>query len=791
MIPAVRLAVDLQALQIDGFADRGIGRYIAGHTAALARAGRLAAALLAPELPPPTGLPPEVATGLARWDSIGELRALLADGGPIAHHVPAPFLHTGPTDPSVLVIVPHWAAAGVARVVTLHDLIPLRDPARYLPTPAHVDRYRTRASWVATSDLVLTNSEYTRREAIELLGCDPTTVVTVGAGVSPFFTPADGTDNELFVFWLDTLGDRPFVLTVGGSDARKGTENLVAALGLVVHGGLDVHLVVVGHLTAPWRSRLSDAARRAGIEDRLIMTGPVGDDVLRACYRRARLTVTPSLAEGFGFPVLESAACGTPSLASASTALVEAAATTLATFDPADTDAMASTIAAVLSDDERSATILAAQRDLAARSTWDAVASRTATALDDLAPSLPPTARRAPSLRRRIALVGPLPPLGGGIGLYNERLVHASPSTVALDTVTPLVAAPELPPGVGHVSASAFGIEARPASYDAVVYTVGNSDGHLPTIELALRYPGWLWLHEVRLPAVAVTALAGSEDEEFARHMAWLLERSYPGRAPLGPARRAGRSVLDLINAGVGFLPLLTERCQGLLVNSEVARQLALLDLAPLARHPPIHVLPPGCPPVPPGRRTGAARVDGQEGDPVVVAFGVVSMAKRPDLLVDAAAEAGCRITFVGPCPPILVQVIGDRARYRGITDRVTVTGAVDGGDWRGWLDRATLAVQLRESSSGETSAAVLECLAAGVPVLTNLATAAEYGEGTVALVGSADAGVVAERLRALLDNPGDRATLSEAGMAFARSHRFDRLADTLVALVTGSGPPS
>ena len=792
MTPTVRLAVDLQALQIDGFADRGIGRYIAGSTAALARAGRVAAGLLAPELPPPSGLPVDVAAaGLARWDSIEELRRLLADGGPIAHHVPAPFLHTGPTDPSVLVTVPHWADAGVARVVTLHDLIPLRHPEHYLPTAAHQIRYRARAQWVATADLILANSDYTRGEAIELLDCDPARVVTVGAGVSSFFTPADGTDNELFRYWLPAVEDRPFVLTIGGSDARKGTERLVAAVAQIVKDGVDLHLVVIGDLTDFWRARLSEAAERGGLGDRLIMTGPVGDDLLRACYRRAVLTVTPSMAEGFGLPVLESAACGTPALASATTALVEAAATPLATFDPADTAAVANAIVECLSDERRRATIVNAQRDLASRSTWDAVARRTAEALDELGRTLPESTWLAPSLPQRLALVGPLPPGGGGIGLYNARVLHASPTTVAIDVVTPMVASPDLPPGIGHVPADAFGIDSRPASYDAIVYTLGNSHGHLPTIELALRYPGWLWLHEVRLPAVAVTALAGDDDEAFARQLTWWVERSYPGRAPVAAARRAGRSVLDLVTAGVGFVPLVAERCRGLLVNSEVARRLLELDLAPLAHHPPVHVLPPACPPVSPVTRSagnGSGAVPGRGGhEPVVVAFGVVSMAKRPDLLVDAAAQAGCPVAFVGPCPPILAQVIGDRARAKGVSDLVTVTGAVDGPGWREWLERAALAVQLRESASGETSASVLECLAAGVPVVTNLATAAEYGPGTVALVPSADPAVVAERLRSLLDSPGERHALAEAGMAFARDHPFDRLADTLLSIVTSS----
>ena len=243
------------------------------------------------------------------------------------------------------------------------------------------------------------------------------------------------------------------------------------SLGGVRRGGLDLHLVVIGDLTAEWRTRLAGAARSAGVLDRLIVMGRTGDDLLRACYRRAVLTVTPSLAEGFGFPVLESAACGTPALASATTALGEAAATPLATFDPTDAEAVASAIIGVLSDDRRRAVILEAQQDLAARSTWDAVAARTASALDELGRTLPAAAWGSPPIRPRLALVGPLPPAGGGIGLYNARLLGAAPGTAALDAVTPMVASPDLPGGVGHISAGAFGIDARPASYDAVVYT--------------------------------------------------------------------------------------------------------------------------------------------------------------------------------------------------------------------------------------------------------------------------------------------------------------------------------
>ncbi|HTT87415.1 MAG TPA: glycosyltransferase, partial [Acidimicrobiales bacterium] len=200
---------------------------------------------------------------------------------------------------------------------------------------------------------------------------------------------------------------------------------------------------------------------------------------------------------------------------------------------------------------------------------------------------------------------------------------------------------------------------------------------------------------------------------------------------------------------------------------------------APLAHHPPVHVLPPACPPPWPGER------DEPEGEPVVVAFGVASMAKRPDLLVDAAALAGCRLAFVGPCHAIVEQVIGDRARLRGIAERVEVTGAVDDGRWREWLARAAVAVQLREATTGETSAAVLEALAAGVPVLTNVDSAAEYPEGTVALVPSTDPSSVAAHIGDLLACADRRRTLSRAGKEFAATHSFGALAERLLSVVT------
>jgi glycosyltransferase involved in cell wall biosynthesis len=777
----LRLALDLQCLQVAGYSDRGIGRYAAGFAAAMGRIDRVAAGLLAPELPPPAGLPGELSVaGLVRWDTPAEVRRL-AGVGRVAHHVLAPFLHTGPLDADELVNSSHWAESGLPRISTVYDLIPLRAPRRYLPTPAQAERYRARAAWVATSDLVLAISEHVRREVLDVLDMDPERVVTVGTGVTPFFSPPDGTDAELFNFYFGRLEDRPFLVTVGGSDTRKNTERLIAAVGRMVRSGWDLHLLVVGDLDERWRRRLTEAGQAAWLGGRLVLTGRIRDDLLRACYRRARALVMPSLAEGFGLPVLEAAACGCPALASSTSALAEAAATPLATFDPTSVEAMIDAISQLLEDAGRRSDVIEAQARLVARSSWACVADRTAAALDDLAVRLGDSRGSTEPRLPRLALVGPVPPLGGGLGVYVQRLIGAFPGLARVDAVTTMLDRPSLPDEVGHVPADAFGSATRPVSYDRIVYTLGNSEGHLATVQLALCHPGWLWLHEVRLPALAVTALQDLDDPSFERAMAWLLERSYPGRSPLAAARPAGRSVLELVDAGVGLTPLLVAPARGVLVNSEAARQLLLLDLMPLASHPPIRVLPPACPPPEPSARRSA-----NSADPLVVVLGVVSMSKRPDLLVDAIALAvrshPCRLAFVGPCPPFLHEFIDDRARSRGIAERVEVVGPVDTAGWAEWCEQASIAVQLRDTVSGESSAAVLEALAKGLPVITNLASAAEYPEGTTAFLPSAQADVVAARLVGLLDDREAQDRLVAAGLAFAKDHQFAHLAAAMLA---------
>jgi len=145
-----------------------------------------------------------------------------------------------------------------------------------------------------------------------------------------------------------------------------------------------------------------------------------------------------------------------------------------------------------------------------------------------------------------------------------------------------------------------------------------------------------------------------------------------------------------------------------------------------------------------------------------------------------ALLDRRVRLAFVGSCPSVLAEVIRDRAEIRGIAGRVVVTGTVDEAGWASWLDRAAVAVQLRETASGETSAAVLEALAAGLPVVTSVTTAAELPAGTVQLVDGGPSAVAAA-LEEILASPARQADLAAGAIEFARAHTVEHLAEALL----------
>ena len=194
------------------------------------------------------------------------------------------------------------AQRGGVRSTMVHDLVPLTHPEWVTPRTRrmHLRKYRDTIS----CDTVFVNSHYTGRDVVERLGVDAARVHVAEPGVGPAFR-VDGERAEL---------GAPYVLTVATLEPRKNLEVLVEAHRLLRDRFV---LAVVGG--AGWGPQ--PALDAAGI----VRLGRVGDDELARLYRGAAVVAYPSRLEGFGIPIVEAMASGTPVVASAHESMDEAA----------------------------------------------------------------------------------------------------------------------------------------------------------------------------------------------------------------------------------------------------------------------------------------------------------------------------------------------------------------------------------------------------------------------------------------------------------------------------------
>jgi glycosyltransferase involved in cell wall biosynthesis len=210
------------------------------------------------------------------------------------------------------------------RATTIHDLVPLRHPDWVHPQTYRMHS-RKYAHAARTCDVIVVNSEFTAGEVVDLLRVPRERICVAHPGISPTFG-ADGPKRDL---------GRPFVLTVATLERRKNLETLLEAMPLVRAHHPELHLAVAG---APgWHGPSLNA-------EGVVALGYVADEELAALYRGAKVFVYPSRFEGFGIPIVEAMACGTPVVASAHPSLDEASGESAVRADPNSADALAAGI---------------------------------------------------------------------------------------------------------------------------------------------------------------------------------------------------------------------------------------------------------------------------------------------------------------------------------------------------------------------------------------------------------------------------------------------------------------
>jgi glycosyltransferase involved in cell wall biosynthesis len=386
----------------------------------------------------------------------------------------------------------------------------------------------------------------------------------------------------------------------------------------------------------------------------------------------------------------------------------------------------------------------------------------------------------------RLAFTTPLPPQATGVAAYSLRLLAALRELVEVDVYVD--GPPHEREAVLHAVAP-DGLTVRPLAalarvesfagpYDSVVYSLGNSEFHTGSLASLFRRPGAVLAHDVRLA-------------NLYRFAQWQHPSVVgPGRLDEAAARMYGEAVsFELVERwGLSMAREVIGACTSFLTTSAFAADLARLDALPADRDRITSVgfaigTSPLADPTPPRERPGP---------PVVASFGVVNRSKQGPLLVEAfarAAPADGTLVFVGPAGADDAAAIARRAVDLGVGARVEVCGEVEASVYARWLDRAWVAVQLRASTNGESSAAIGDCLAAGLPtVVTGIgANRVLPAAAVVAVAPDVDAEGLSAAIAGLLGSADRREQVGTAAAAHAASRSFARAARDLYDAVVPS----
>jgi glycosyltransferase involved in cell wall biosynthesis len=277
---------------------------------------------------------------------------------------------------------PYWSNplwAPWPTVVTVHDVI-------QFVLPEYAWRKISRVYFGIVSrgarraDAIITVSECSKRDIVKLLGLPPQRIHVIGNAVDATLHPVRDAWLLASVRERYGIGSR-FVLYFGGFDLRKNVPRLIEAYGrLPASLRKEYQLVISGryqHLGHPLYPDPREAVQRLGLDGQVIFTGQIREQDKAPLFSAATVFAFPSLYEGFGIPVLEAMACGTPVVTSNLSALPEVAGDAGLLVDPYDTEAIGNGIRTLLEEQPRREELARRGLERARLFTWQQVADQT------------------------------------------------------------------------------------------------------------------------------------------------------------------------------------------------------------------------------------------------------------------------------------------------------------------------------------------------------------------------------------------------------------------------------
>lgn len=800
----MRLVIDLQGAQSTGSRNRGIGRYSRALAEAMARhagdhevwiavnrafpdtidALRAAFDTLIPqsqfvvwESPAPVSMKDSANSWRRQAGEIAR-EAFLANLQPDLVHVSSLFEGL---DDDVLTSVGAFTD-GHNTAVTLYDLIPLINRQQYLSNPVVENWYERKLTSMRRAGLWLAISESSRREAIDWLDFPERKVINISTAADPRFRPVDLHEDEIKELRRRYGLSRPFVMYTGGIDRRKNIEGLIGA-----YSRLPAEIRMAHQLAIVCSARKIDVdalvrhAESHGLsKDELVVTGFVPDDHLLKLYNTCKVFCFPSWHEGFGLPVLEAMQCGVAAIGSDTSSIPEVIGRADALFDPHDETDIASRLYQALTDEEYRQSLAEHGLTRSRAFSWDKCGLRAWEAFEEHHAESKRSRRRVSVVqpkRPRLALLSPLPPARSGIADYSAELLPELARHYDIDVVVDQLEVEDAWVKANCPVRDVEWFEQNASSYDRILYHFGNSTFHRHMFDLLRRYPGTVVLHDFYMSGIVshmdiVERRAGFWAQAlYVSHGYAAVRERFTAVDPTEIIWKYPTNAAVLEHAtGVISHSNYSEKLSRQFYGSCLSKNWTVIPL--LRRAPPLG-----------SRRSAREELGFGETEFILCSFGMIGRTKLNHRLVEAwvasdlADDPSCRLVFVGDSSGEYGEELQRAIDASTAAERIHITGFASPEFYRQHLSAADAAVQLRTHSRGETSAAVLDCLASALPTIVNAnGSMAELPRESVLMLPDefSDAQLV-EALETLRRDKVLRQAVGERARAYVKQHLSPR----------------
>jgi glycosyltransferase involved in cell wall biosynthesis len=270
-------------------------------------------------------------------------------------------------------------SASVKQVATVHDLTPLIMPASHPMTRVIASRMAIGRA-MRRSHRVIVPSRATADDLVSRRLLSRDKIICIPSGINPLMKRVEPTPELATRYHLTN----PFVLTVGVLEPRKNQMILLEVLRELRNQGHQLDLVIIGRPGWRWNPRLAMEKNR-DIWPSVKILVDVPDSDLAEFYSRAELFFYPSLYEGFGLPILEAMACGTPVISSSTSSMPEVGGPAALYADPHDARAFASHAIRLLCDRALRQSLIDAGVERARKFSWEASARATLAVYEEVA----------------------------------------------------------------------------------------------------------------------------------------------------------------------------------------------------------------------------------------------------------------------------------------------------------------------------------------------------------------------------------------------------------------------